>query len=218
MLMPQLIALGLKNWKIICIAVLVFVVFVLYKRLASASMEVDRLGTNMVALTDTAHRYRTESDKYATRVQVLDLKYSELKNANSAELARMRSVMDDMNVRLKNVSNMTTIVYNSTVGGKVQIIDTFTVRDTVYKYKTASYSNPWTTAYFNIHGDSLEFKMYTCDTLDIILGKSKVGKWKFKNLFVPRETAYFANCRMSRPGGTISVSSVRLDKNFKKDK
>jgi len=199
-----------KYSKELIILALSVVVAVFMTKSCNQSKEIDRLTTNFYAVSDSVVYYKTESGKNAAKTKQAELTLEEFKTSSNKEIAHLKKIIDDLNIKLKKISGA------ATGTTKIYIKDTVYLKDSLSNggilYKTGHYHDTWTDIFFYVSKDTLNFDLSTADTIDIITHKEKIGKFRLKNIFIPRKVVYSTTATMTRPNGKIEVNSFIIKK------
>jgi len=202
----------LKNYKniILLIFIGIFIVFVI--KMCNKSDEINRLSGNYYALSDTVEYYKTQSGKNASKSKDLSISMYELRNTNNKEFDRLNSVINDLKLKNKNVNQVSTSTSIIHVSDYITLNDTIFDNDTIYRYKSGKFTDPWTILTLNVYDNNkVKFDLVTNDTIDIITSKQKVGSFRFINIFKKRPTVFVSNAVMTRPGATATVKTIRIN-------
>lgn len=152
----------MKRYLFIIIAVLVAVVVMLGKRVATLRDDRNRLSQNQAVLMSECDRYQTKEGLYAASVQALTLRNREFAELRKADAARI----EKLNLKIKRLQSMTTSATVTTVEVQTVVRDTVIIRDTVPSIgKAFDWSDTWVQVSGVIEGDKLNCAVQSVDTL-----------------------------------------------------
>ena len=185
--------------KNILIAMLVLGILVLLNVIRLNAVDEARYKSNIRALNNKVDSLKNKEGEWYHRTEVLQYNISELKSYNEDLLREIKS----LKIRPKDVQYVS--------GGTV----TIHVKDTVYLEADdygvyyGTWSDPWTTAYFECKDSVLKFDYRTQDSLQIILYGQK-DKFNIFHPFRKRITQYYTIAKLTRPNAELIVKSVQF--------
>lgn len=142
--------------------------------------------SNFSNLAKGTEVWQTRAGNYAARVGELKLTVDQIKNSNIKEVTNLYNHINDLDIKLKNVSTL--------ASNYAEIIDKFKVKvihDTIVNGVTYHEWERYTSPYLQVTRhlikiDSAEYDYNYHNTLYYYIVNGKEGKWKLKNIFCPR--------------------------------
>lgn len=171
--------------KLALVTLLVGAVAVLSCIVRNQHTEIGRLSGNQTALLDSVKHYKTESDRNAASVRVLELTKSELEESCTGLAEQVK----DLGVKLKRAEAIAQTATKTALEFQTQVRDSiiYVVDSTATRYyqdslKLLEWKDPWVSFHGELRGDNLTGKIQSVDTLTTVLHrvprKCFLFKWK----------------------------------------
>ena len=183
---------------------------------AKEERDIERQNVN--ALETDNDTLRTKNKELVTTSIAMKQEVSEIENSNKAYLLRE---VESMNIKLKNVLNITSQIM------KVSHVDSIYMRDTIYKdtsglireISTGTSKDKWFTnnykyypkGTFDISKNLLISNINYNDSALLVLSKYKIGKWKLFNIFSWRKEGQKASIKLTCPTANIYVKQITIE-------
>ncbi len=171
--------------KLALVTLLLGAVAVLSCVVKNQHQEIGRLSGNQTALLDSVKHYRTESDRNAASVRVLELTKRELEE-NCTGLTEQ---VKDLGIKLRRAeavaqtATRTALEFQSQVRDSIiYVVDSTATRHYLDSLKLLEWKDPWVSFHGELRGDNLTAKIESVDTLTTVLHrvprKCFLFRWK----------------------------------------
>lgn len=165
----------INNRKFIYLGVVLLLILTcvsLFKRNRALMEDNERLNNNQIALVSDIESYKTESGKNAVRIRELELTSKEFKELCEEQ----KETIDDLNIKVKRLKNITTTGSVTSAGGKTNLKDTVIVTkiDSVFVKDTLQYfkwEDPWNRIEGSIKGKTVDCRYNGIDTVTIAVSR-----------------------------------------------
>ena len=208
---------AIKNYALLicCTALIIAIVFghTAYNLYQKEKDEKERQEQNVLALQTKVDTLRTKNDEFVSTNLSLKQTIKEIKNSDNAYLLEQ---IKNMKISVKNVTAISS--QNLSVSHKDSIkLEKIVYRDTstntFKEIKTATYKDKWFHNQYTYYPDgTLVSKSNYSDSALLIIYNYKVGKFKFRNIFVKRKLGQKASIKLSCPNAQIFVKQIEIYK------
>lgn len=166
----------MNKYLAIALCVSLAVVAFLSNRIHSIKEDRDRLKGNQTALLSDVEYYKSESGRYASSVQALQLSKSELEK----HCANLKKTVDDLNLKVKRIQSASTTATKTEVEIKTEVRDSIVYRDRLDTLKRITFKDPWVRLDGTIEKDTFTGEINVCDTLVQIVHRVPKRFWFIK--------------------------------------
>ncbi len=142
--------------------------------------EIGRLSGNQSALLDSVRHYRTESDRNAASVRVLELTKRELEDncKGLAEQVKKLGIKLRRAEAVAQTATKTALEFQAKVRDSIiYVVDSTATRHYLDSLRRVEWSDPWVSFHGELRGDDLTAKIESVDTLTTILHRIPRKCW-----------------------------------------
>ena len=176
----------MKKSTIILLSVFVLLVgavAVLSWIVSNQHQEIRRLDGNQSALLDSVRIYKTENDRNAASVRILELTKSELEESctNLTEQVRGLGIKLRRAEEIAQTATETMLEFQAQVRDSIiYVMDTVTATGHLDTLRHVEWSDPWVNFQGELRGDVLNARLESCDTLTTVLHRVPRKCWLFR--------------------------------------
>lgn len=175
----------IKIIKLALEVLLLAAVVILFNVVKKQRQEIGRLSGNQTALLDSVRHYKTESDRNAASVRVLEFTKQELEENCTGLTAQIK----DLGIKLRRAETVaqtatrTALEFQSQVRDSIiYVVDSTATRYYLDSLKLLEWKDPWVNFHGELRGDNLTAKIESVDTLTTVLHriprKCFLFRWK----------------------------------------
>ena len=155
--------------------------------------------SNVSALQNKVDSFKLKEGEWVYKTETLQYTISELRSYNNDLLKKIK----EMNVKPGKVE------YVSEGEVVIHVHDTIILEADDSGIYSGTWTDPWTTAYFECKDSVLKFDYKTQDSLMLVLYGQK-EKFNIFHPFRKRLTSYYSVAKLTRPNSTLVVKSIKF--------
>jgi len=176
----------LRNWLYFAFGLVLSALFVTYNTMVIERKAKVLAQNNFTSLSKGTTVWKTRAGNYAASVRELQLSKEQLKSSSDKRINDLIVAVDNMDIKLKNVSTIMSAQATMIANFKVKIVHDTIVNGVFFheweKYKSRNLE----VIRHLIRIDSAEYNYKYHNSLYAAISSFKDGKWKIKNIFTPR--------------------------------